>query len=118
MAKATTVIALACAALASSASSADALKLAETFDDGALGGWTHTGAEKYGGACAASDGWATTARAISATGSRRCRWDAARRTTDARGVMGWEVTRETDGGRTMGFTTRREGDREEGEGHG
>lgn len=117
MAKATTVIALACAALASSASSADALKLAETFDDGALGGWTHTGAEKYGGACAASVRWAS-ARAISATGSRRRRWDAARRRTDASTVMGWEVTRETDGGRTMGFATRREGDREEGEGHG
>lgn len=50
MAKATTVIALACAALASSASSADALKLAETFDDGALAGWTHSSAAKYTGA--------------------------------------------------------------------
>lgn len=49
-------IALACAVAVASASAVRALSIQETFDDGALTGWTHSKASKYGGASDAMDG--------------------------------------------------------------
>jgi len=44
------VLACACAVASASASAVRALSIQETFDDGALTGWTHSREAKYGGA--------------------------------------------------------------------